>query len=418
MKIAIVPDIHLNKSVYKIMDRNNPQLPFRNVDFMKAFEYIIDKCIKDIKPDLFVMPGDIYDNFEPSNEIRGFFSCQLSKLSDAKIPVIILIGNHDISKKNHSLRDIQELNLKNIRVVDKSLTTEFIGVQLYLFPYSLDVEQKKKTIKEDFVDFIKEICSKKNNKPSIFFGHFGVRGASINEYSGDQNEDDVLTDTTTTPMKEYKNRNPNDIDCEDLDNIGSDYVILGDYHKHQILNTKKCIAMYPGSIEKTSFTEIDQKKGFIVYDSEIEEIKGYGKCRFFEYPNCRPMLELKGNFNDMKEQFKKVDYSKYQDAIVKLKFTGLPSELIDYNSNEDMFKKEIREKLNPIHIDFVNKSKDEKLEQEATKLEQDIMENGQISNDDVKQVVKEVIKERVKDEKEMALTFDLADEIYQETVGK
>ena len=81
-------------------------------------------------------------------------------------------------------------------------------------------------------------------------------------------------------------------------------------------------------------------------------------------------------------------------------------------------RKEIREKLNPIHIDFVNKSKDEKLEQEATKFEQDIMENGQISNDDVKQVVKEVIKERVKDEKEMALTFDLADEIYQETVGK
>lgn len=419
MKIAIVPDIHLNKSLYGVMDKDNPQLPFRTVDFMRSFEYIVDKCISDFALDLFIIPGDIYDKCSKvSDTVRGFFSIQLSKLASAKIPVILLVGNHDVSKKNHALQDIGGLKLKNIIVVDEPKIIIFKNIQLFLFPYGLEVEQQKKTIKEDFDDFVKEIHAKKNNMPSFFFGHFGVRGALINEYGDNSDSDDISTDTTTTLTKGYKNKDPNAIDCDDLDSIGADYVILGDYHKSQIINTKKCIAMYPGSIEKTSFAEIDQKKGFILYDSEVEEIKDYGKCRFIEYPNCRPMLELKGNLINMKETFKKIDYSKYQEAIVKLKFTGLPSELIDYSSGEEIFKKEIREKLNPVHIDFVNKARDEKKEQEATKLEKDIMENGHLSNDDVKEVVKEVIKERVKDEKEIKLTLDLADEIYLETVGK
>ena len=420
MKIAVVPDIHLNKTVYKVMDRDNPQLPFRNVDFIKAFQWIVSKCVNEIKPDLFVIGGDVYDKcYFPSNIVRGLFSAELSKLTSAQIPVIILVGNHDISLKTHALKDIGELKLKNIKVIDKSTILSYKDTQLFLFPYSLEVEQKVKTIKEDFLDFVKEIHVKKTDKPSIFFGHFGVRGAAINSYSGEDDEDETLTNTTTTlPIKEYKNRNVNDIDCDDLDSIGSDYAILGDYHQFQILSTKKCIAMYPGSAEKTSFSEANQKKGFIVYDSELESIKDYGKCRFVEYPNCRPMLELNGNFLDMKNKFSKVDYAKYQDAIVKLKFTGLCSEFIDFSAGLENFKKEIKEKLNPIHIDVVNKAKDDKQDEAATKLENDIMEKGHISNDDVKDVVKELAREQIKDEKELKLTFDLADEIYEETVGK
>jgi len=421
MKIAVITDIHLNKTVYKVMDRNVPDLPFRNVDFIKAFQYTVDTCINHIKPDLFVIGGDIYDKcYYPSNIVRGIFSAELSKLTSAQIPVIILVGNHDISLKTHALKDIGELKLKNIKVIDKSAILTYKDTQLFLFPYSLEVEQKVKTIKEDFLDFVKEIHAKKNDKPSIFFGHFGVSGAAINEYSGDD-EIDVVTDTNTTttlPKKEYKNRSINDINCDDLDSIGSDYVLLGDYHKHQILQTKKCISMYPGSLEKTSFSEIDQKKGFVVYDSEVEAIKSYGKCRFIEYPNCRPMLEFRGNLIEMQNKFKKVDHLKYQESIVKLMFTGLLSEYIDFSAGLETFKKEIREKLDPIHIDVINKAKDDKQDQEATKLVQDIMENGHLSNDDVKDVVKEVIKEQVKDEKEMTLMIDLNDEIYTETVGK
>jgi len=421
MQIAVVPDIHLNKTVYKgVMDRNMPMLPFRNVDFMNAFQYAVDKCVNEIKPELLVIPGDTYDNFEPSNEVRGFFSNQLSRLTNAKIPVIILIGNHDVCKKHHGLKDIQELKLKNVVVVEKPTVTEYRGVQLFLFPYSLEVEQKKKTIKEEFTDFVQEIKSKKKDMPSIFFGHFPVRGGLVNQYT----EEDTLTDTTTTlaiPVsiqKEFKNRNLHDISIEDLDRIGADYVLLGDYHKHQVLDTKKCIAMYPGSLEKTNFSEVDTIKGFVVFDSDADpKGKIMGKCRFVEYPNCRPMIEFRGNLSKIREEFKKMDPLQYKDCIVKLTFTGTSSELIDMSTNLESLKKEIRDKVNPIHIDFVAKTDNTEEEQKASKLEQEIMERGHLSNDDIIEVVKEMSKERIKDDKELNLTIGLADEIYKETVG-
>ena len=423
MKIAIVPDNHLNKAVYKgVMDRDNPQIPFRNVDFMNGFKFAVDTCIDELKPDMFVIPGDVYDNHLPSNEVRKFFSAQLSRLTKAKIPVIILVGNHDIYKKNHGLQDIQELQLKTIVVLDKPTITAYKDTQLFLFPCTFDVEQKRKTIKEDFSDFVKEIQAKKDDRLSIFFGHFGVRGASINQYRGDEEdvEDiDTMTNTTTTVMKNFKNKDENNISLEDLDSIGADYVFLGDYHQYQTLNTKKCVAMYSGSIEKTSFSEVGQVKGFILFDSEIESKNKRDKCRFIEYPNCRPMLELKGNFLDIQAAFRKIDYSKYQDAIVKIRFNGNSSELVDYSSGLDALKKEIREKVNPIHLYSINNTKDDQQEQAATQLENDITENGHLSNDDVRDVAKEEIRERVKDEKEMALTLALAEEIYQEqTAGK
>ena len=89
MKIAIIADCHLNKTVYKgVMDKNKLSLPFRNVDYMNAFEYMIDKNINEIKPELVVIPGDIFDTFDPNNDVRGFLNEQIAKLKEARIPII------------------------------------------------------------------------------------------------------------------------------------------------------------------------------------------------------------------------------------------------------------------------------------------------------------------------------------------
>jgi hypothetical protein len=92
--------------------------------------------------------------------------------------------------------------------------------------------------------------------------------------------------------------------------------------------------------------------------------------------------------------------------------------LIDISTNLESFKKEIRDVLDPIHIDFINKSTNDEQVQAASSLEKEIMEKGHLSNDDVIGVVKEIVKERITDEKELALIIDLADEVYKETVGK
>jgi len=420
MKIACINDLHLNKTVYKgVMDREFPSLPFRNADFMRSFAWMVDKCISDIKPDLLVIGGDVYDYYDASNPIRSFFSTQLSKLVENKIPCIILVGNHDVSKKNHALEDVQKLNLKPIRVLDASLILNFKEHRLLFFPYSLDIEQQEITMRDAFKKFAKEIKDDKSDLPSIFFGHFGVKNAILNDYSIEENnEDEETTNTTTTlinaPRAEYYSRRADDIETTELDGLGVEYVILGDFHRHQILKTK-CYGFYPGSIEKTDINEVNQKKGFMVYDSDAEEIKDYGKCRFIEYPNCRPMIEIRGNFESIKKQFYALDYSKYQSAIVKIVFSGTSEELLDFSSGIDELKKEMVDKINPIHVFTVPKPPRDKIqEQKATALEKEIMDRGHFTDKDILNVLKEMIEERVADKEDLAETLKIANEIYDE----
>jgi len=418
MKIAIVPDCHLNKSIYKgVMDKEFSDVPFRSADFMRAFRYIVDKCVNELHPDLFVIPGDTYENWHPSNEIRGFLSKQVAKLRNAKIAVVILIGNHEICSKNHALQDIQELGLKSIRIVDRPAILNFKELRLLLFPYSLDIEQKKITLRDEFHKFVEGI-KEQDNQFSIFFGHCGVQGAKLNEYTISS----LVTRSTTTEMevdkREFKNKNPNDLTLEDLDSIGAEYVILGDYHQHQLLETKNCISMYPGSIEKTDFTEVDQKKGFILYDSDAEYIDMVGKCRFVEYPKCRPMIELKGNFMDMRQKFSECKLEDFQEAIVKLNFVGSKEEHASFSSGIEDFQKEIREKINPIHMFNVQDVQNEEEEEAASELVKEIMEKGHLQADDVMNVVKEMVKEKVSDDEECEKTIDLGIEIYKDTMGE
>lgn len=429
MKIGIISDCHLNKAVYKsVSDRIWANLPFRTADFMRSFEYMIDKCIE-MAVELVVIPGDVYDNFDPSNEVRGFFSSQMSKLADAKIPVIILIGNHDVCMKHHALKDIKELGLKNIKVYEEPSILEHKGHQFLLFPYSLDIEQRKITIKDEFDKFVEKVQANKKDMPTIFFGHFGVKGGKMNEYIDTATirnlMDETTTETTTTETeievkvkKDYINTNINDISCEDLDRLEADYLILGDYHQHQVLKTKNGIGMYTGSIEKTSMAEREHTKGFIVYDSDAEEIEFLGKCRFVEYPNCRPMVELKGDLVEIKKQFAQLDYPKYQDAIVKISFEGNSEDLVGFSIGLEPFKKEIKERINAIHIYHKQVIKNEEQESKASEIEKQIMEKGHIEETDVIGVVKEMVIEQIEDKEEQKLTIELAEEIYEETRTK
>ena len=421
MKLAIVPDCHLNRSVYKgVMDREYFDLPFRSADFMRSFKWIVDECINNLHPDLFIIPGDVYENFEPSNLITGFLSSQLRKLMNAKIPVIILVGNHDVCRKHHALKSLKELDLKGVKVIEQPKIlehTEF-GVKFLLFPYSMDIEQNKISIKDAFNKFVKEIKEKDNGMPSIFFGHFGVRGGTLNEYEdGDEDGilDGILTDTTTTKDKKaYVNLNPKDIGLDDLDSIGAEYVFLGDYHRFQVLPTKKCIAMYPGSIEKSDLTEVDQKKGFVLYDSEAKPQGNMGKCQFIEYPHCRPMKELRGNIDQIRKQFLDIDASKYRESIIKITFEGNSDELFAFSTGLENLKKQIKEKINPIHLFHVQKTIDTDMEKAAGKIEQEIMAKGHMADEDVIEVVKEMLVETIKDQEECQKTVDLAVEIYRE----
>jgi DNA repair exonuclease SbcCD nuclease subunit len=410
-KIAIMGDLHLNLVVYtKIYDDEFIGLPFRNGDFMRSFRTMVDKCIDEIKPDLVVIPGDVYDYYEPTNDVRGFFSKQLERFSEQKIPVIILIGNHDVCKKHHALKDLQELKLKHIRVIEEPEIVKYKDIQLLLFPYSLDIERGVVTIKEEFNKFKKLFKEKDDGSEAVFFGHFGVKGASLSEYNIKRGKDIKV-------KGDFLNDSDKDVSCADLDSLGAKHFILGDYHKTQVLDTKKCHAMYTGSIEKTDFSEIDQKKGFMVYDSDATEDKKFGKCKFVEYTGCRPLLELSGNLTDMQAQFTKKNCKNLQKAIVKFKFEGTKEESTTFYLGLRKFKKEITDKISPIYMVHEKKIKNSQMEEDCTALQDEIAQKGCIEGEDVLSILKEMIDEREKDKKESELLKNLITDIYNKNRG-
>jgi DNA repair exonuclease SbcCD nuclease subunit len=415
MKIACINDLHLNIVSYnKIFDKEYTNLPFRQGDFIRAFKNMVDQCVDEIKPDLVILGGDVYDYYEPSNEIRGLFASQLERFVDANIPVVIIVGNHDVCKKHHGLKGIQELNLKNIKVLEEPKMVKFKDHQLLLFPYSISVERQMVKIRDQYNQFLKDCKDDREDIPAVFVGHFGIKGATISEYN--------LKKKDVRIKGNYVNDNGDDISVGDIDKLGDlnvDHVMMGDYHKHQTLPTKDCYALYSGSIEKTDFSEKDQKKGFLVYDTDNEEIDGYGKCRFVEYKNCRPMLELNGTLFDMKKQFAKTNYDNYQKAIVKFKFEGDRNESTAFSLGLREFKKEIVEAIDPIHLVHESKVRNTEQEEKVKELKEEAKEEDiQVGEDDVIVLLREMIRERAENEDEAKELITMMEGYYTRNRGK
>ena len=407
MKISVIADCHLNKVNFSSFKDKESGTPYKSHDFMKAFKYMIDLNITDIKPDLLVIAGDIFDTYDPSNDVRAFFNEQLSRLVEQKIPVIVLVGNHDICKKNHALSPIAKINVKSIKVVEEPKLIHFKGHVLLLYPYSLSVERSIISQRNLFAKFAEEskkkIAENKDlqNKPILFFGHFGVKGAKLNAGL-----------SSSGKQMNFKNASSHDITMNDLDSIGADYVFLGDYHEHQILPTNNCIAMYTGSVERDDITQRAQPKGFLLYDTEHPHAPDYGKVKFIEYPNCRPMISLSGSVKEIQAGIDKLT-DEDKGAAVRIVYIGDRKGLNEFSLSIDGMRHEIRQKVQPVHIFDSQNVIDTEVEEKGRKLEQDIVERGHMSEDEVVEVVNDIIKDLV-EESEVEILQKMAGEIRKE----
>jgi DNA repair exonuclease SbcCD nuclease subunit len=373
MKIALIADLHLNRNLYKgVMDKEFPELPFRACDFMRAFRFAVDKNIDEIKPNLIVILGDIYDTYDPSNPIRAFFNQQVKKILDAQIPIIILSGNHDVCGRHSSLSPIHALGLKHVKIIETPKMVPYQNKLLMLFPFSMEVERSEIEIREQFHNFIDE-CHKKieatpdyQGKEILFFGHFGVKGAVLNSYGCSMSSAPPITEFDKA-KKVLVNKNEGDISLNDLDTIGASHIFLGDYHQHQLLPCKNVkAAFYIGSLEKGDYSEKNQKKGFAVYDDTI--IPGvHGQYYFVENTTCRPMIELEGTYDQMVKSFNEQKEAK--KALVNLNFEGNDKELLEYSIQLDDFKKKIENKFEPVYVITQQKVIDNEEEKEASQVE-------------------------------------------------
>lgn len=114
--------------------------------------------------------GDVFDNRTNLNINTMNEACDIIEKIASMVPVIILVGNHDMYKKRdttlNSLRVFR--GIKNVTIVDEETLYSFNGSDVLMIPYTEDYVRCTKLIEESKADYVFLHTQIKNTKFNQF----------------------------------------------------------------------------------------------------------------------------------------------------------------------------------------------------------------------------------------------------------
>ncbi|MBT3338027.1 MAG: exonuclease SbcCD subunit D [Anaerolineae bacterium] len=300
MKILHFADAHIDMANY---GRHDPEtgLPLRVLDFLKSLDTIVDAAIA-AKVDLVIFAGDTYKDRSPAPTYQREWGKRIYRLSEAQIPTLLLVGNHDLSPatgRAHALQEFGTLQVPHVHVLDKPqfLSAEELGlpIQVIALPwvsksgmmaYSQISGEESEKVYEKLEDLLSEFVAQSfekvdENLPVILTAHASVQGAKYGAERMVMLGNDLVLSGSLVKDKRL------------------DYVALGHIHKPQNLNgagpdpkDEKAYVhppvIYPGSIERVDFGEAKDKKYFVIADVNKEKTDVYWR----ELTGIRPFLDV------------------------------------------------------------------------------------------------------------------------------
>lgn len=306
MKLLHFADAHIDMANY---GRHDPEtgLPLRVLDFLKSLDTIVDTAIAE-KVDIVIFAGDAYKDRSPAPTFQREWGRRIIKLSQAKIPTLLLIGNHDLSPavgRAHAIQEFDTLQVPYVRVLSK---IQFLGpnelwelpLQVIALPWISRSAFMADYEIENSEDLIKDVSSKLQDRiiekindlasqadpalPIILTAHASIEGA---KFGGERLV--MLGNDLTLSGSLVKNRKYS-------------YVAMGHIHKPQDFNDGyQPPVVYPGSIERIDFGEAREDRFFVIAhiekdeDTKVEWRKIEGTRKFIER---RVVLESSENVNE------------------------------------------------------------------------------------------------------------------------
>jgi exonuclease SbcD len=290
MKVLHFADAHIDMANY---GRHDPVsgLPLRVLDFLRSLDTIVDTAIEE-KVDLVIFAGDAYKDRSPAPTFQREWGRRIMRLSQARIPTLLLVGNHDLSPaigRAHAIQEFSTLQVPYIRVLDKP---EFLSptdlwdlpVQVIAMPWisrsglmaAMEMTAEKpgdifEGLEKRISEVVEGMLSDADPQlPTILTAHASVEGAS---YGGERMV--MLGADLVLPTSLVKDKR-------------LAYVALGHIHKPQDLNKgMQPPVIYPGSIERVDFGESQDNKFFIIADVKT----GDTQVQWMQLKDVRPFLE-------------------------------------------------------------------------------------------------------------------------------
>ncbi|MDX9791213.1 MAG: exonuclease SbcCD subunit D [Candidatus Kapaibacterium sp.] len=275
MKILHCADIHLGR---RIAGAAGEFSEIRYNDYFRAFEYIIDQAIN-LKVDVFVVAGDLFDKREITPEILDRCEKLFLKLYNKNIITLVIEGNHDNIKSGKEHESwIYYLESRNL------------------------VRRPHYNENDGEFDFNPIIIGNVR-----FFG-LGYPGFFADELLGKLSEnltpDDnfinyvIIHTALAHPdfmMGTIKHETVNRL----IDKVN--YIAGGHFHEYFTYPKDNPVFFIPGSPEMWDLNEFRQQKGFIIFDTEDNSKE------FHEVVNRRKVvIELKLNHSNLSESYMKL----------------------------------------------------------------------------------------------------------------
>lgn len=345
IKILHLSDIHMGSGFSH--GRLNPKtgLNTRLEDFMGSLSLCIDRAIAS-PVDLVLFGGDAFPDATPPPFVHEAFASQFRRLADAKIPTVLLVGNHDQHSQGNggvSLSIYRTLAVPGFIVGDRltthRITTRNGDIQVITLPWltRATLLTRPETeglslsgVNELLINRLEpvlegEIRQLDTSVPTVLLAHLMADRASLGA------ERFLAVGKGFTVPLSLLNRPQ------------FEYVALGHVHKHQNLNpSNDPPIVYPGSIDRVDFSEEKEDKGYVL----IEVAKGEVKWEFCPLP-VRPFRSIEVDVseaeNPQKELLKALKKHDIQEAVIRLVYKIRSEQLELINTNQ------LDEALKPAH---------------------------------------------------------------------
>lgn len=240
IRILLLGDSHVG---FDLPVRPRSERRRRGYDFLANYATALEPALRG-EVDLVVHAGDVFDRPSVVPSIAYQAYQPLKRVADAGVPVFIVPGNHERSRLPHA----SLVSHPSVHVFDRPRTfvVELRGTPVALsgFPY------ERRDVRTRFADLVEATGWRDHHAAHrVLCIHHCVEGATV----GPGN----FTFSTAADVIRVRD-------------IPSDFaaVLSGHIHRHQVLTPSRGSAsapvLYPGSIERTSFAEMDEPKGFMM----------------------------------------------------------------------------------------------------------------------------------------------------------
>ncbi len=266
-------DIHIGMENYGRLDSKSG-LNSRVVDFLRRLSQAIDIALER-EVDVCVFAGDAYKNQRPNPTFQREFARRLKRLANEGVPVILLVGNHDMAAADRAASSLDifgVLDVPGVTVADREAVHQVTcrrgqSLQVATVPYPqrsrLLANRQFQNLTLDDLDLIVSdfvyksleslaaVVREQPDIPAILTAHLSVSQAKQGSEQSVMIGRDVIIQRSMLADPVW------------------DYVALGHIHKHQELNGgQHPPIVYPGSLERIDFGEEAERKGFVMVQLE------------------------------------------------------------------------------------------------------------------------------------------------------